>query len=472
MRFLFIRTFRDVKPFAVYFPLGAMGLASVLRDHAKLDCEVKILDMPCELMGNEQAAREAAEWRPDAVGLSSLHPEAPAVHDLTAKLKKKLPDTHIIIGGPSPSHSPREVLADRNIDFAVLFEGEETLPELLLALGEGAAGRVRGIGYRSGGKTRLTEPRPPIEDLDALPFPAWDLIDRRKYDGRAAVSPVIPNEDYVSVFTSRGCPYRCVYCHKMFGKRFRARSPESVVGEIRRLVDTYNPAEIQIIDDIFNFDVERAERICDLIVESGLKFRLAFANGLRIDILTERLLDKMKAAGCFYSLFAVESASPRLQRLIRKNIDLKRAEEIFRYTDKLGIMSNGTFMVGFPTETLEEMRQTRRFAWRSPIHTATFLIPNPFPGTELARICEETGVANKLKAQGGYHDTTQNLNDMDPRRFKLFYFVTYIVFYLSPWRAWRLTQLLPDKTRPIKLFFTYFIPRVFSLIKSGLQKER
>ncbi|MBK7259204.1 MAG: radical SAM protein [Ignavibacteriae bacterium] len=167
--------------------------------------------------------------------------------------------------------------------------------------------------------------------------------------------------------TTRGCPYRCAYCHNILGKTFRVRSPEHVMREIRMIHDTYGITDFQVIDDIFNLDMDRAKKICDLIVGSRLPLTLSFPNAIRSDRVDEELIDKMAAAGTKFISIAIETASPRLQRLIRKNLDLDRAFKAIDTITRVGIVTRGFFMIGFPTETEDEARQTIEYAKASSL---------------------------------------------------------------------------------------------------------
>ena len=146
------------------------------------------------------------------------------------------------------------------------------------------------------------EANPPgaiVEDVAALPWPAYDLVEMEAYFSQlhTHLSPQQAHARYAPVFTSRGCPYRCIYCHSIFGKKWRARSPESVVGEMKTLVERFGIKEFEIIDDAFNLDRRRVLEICDLIEKEGLEVSLAFPNGLRTDVLDDEVIHALRRAG-------------------------------------------------------------------------------------------------------------------------------------------------------------------------------
>jgi anaerobic magnesium-protoporphyrin IX monomethyl ester cyclase len=280
-----------------------------------------------------------------------------------------------IAGGPHATMCYSDVLRNHNIDIAVLGEGEETLCELLLRLENNEPiDATAGIAFKKGGQVVITKSRLPVSNLDDIPFPAWDLIRLSDYSDLAhfPLTSLRAGKRYMALFTSRGCPYQCTYCHQIFGKVFRKRSAENVFKEIEELHTVYGVDEFFVFDDTFNFDRKRAEEISDKIISSGIKIWIAFPNGLRGDILDTALLEKLKAAGTYLITFSVESASPRIQKMIRKNLDIEKLNVMIEAADRLGMVTRGFFMLGFPGETIAEAKETIEFAARSKLCLASF----------------------------------------------------------------------------------------------------
>jgi radical SAM superfamily enzyme YgiQ (UPF0313 family) len=309
---------------------------------------------------------------------------------------------------------------------------------------------VDGIAYRSNGTILVTKPRSFIEDLDSLPLPAWDLIDVKEYARYATMSNSRKGRYVACLVTSRGCPYGCIYCHKLHGKQFRSRSPDNVFAEIRLLHDQYGVTEFQILDDIFNFDLERAEAICDLVIQSRLGLSFTFPNGVRGDRMTKELVRKLRQAGTYKINYAVETASPRLQKLIRKNLDLEKIRQAIDYTARAGILTSGFFMLGFPTETRQEILETIQFAANSHLESAMFFRVVPFPNTELRDLALQDGAqltegfGDPLrdchfsgKSVATRHVTAQELTDLQSE--------AYWRFYRKPLRVARLFRKHPNK---------------------------
>jgi len=433
------------------FPMGIMSIASVLRREGH---EVRILDLRLNQKNSGKDISMTMEgFKPHLVGLSSITLEAPSLHFAASVIKNKAPVIPIIAGGPHPSSFPEEVLQDNHINCVVIGEGEATTLELFnTLLDAGDLEKVKGIAYLRDEKVIFTPPRPPIDDLDALPFPSWDLVEINKYKNWLTMSNMIFRK-YMNLFTSRGCPYRCIYCHNIFGKQFHARSPENVIEEITTVISRYNINNFEVLDDIFNMDKERALRIYELILQKGLKISIAFPNGLRCDTIDEEHLRLMRNAGVNIVSVAVETASPRLQRIIRKNLNIRKVNEFINGCFKFGIFTRGFLMMGFPTETRQEILETINFAINSRLHTAYFFLVVPFKGTELYRICNE-----KLKSvqmdfsHYSYVTSAFNLSEVSDEELFQLHKYAYKKFYIDPMRIIRVVKYHPVKqSLPVNL---------------------
>ena len=425
-------------------PLGILQLAAVARQHGAR--EVRILDLRVEEGGVARVVREAKQFTPDVLGVSALTCESPMMHEIARETRAAVPGIKVLAGGPHPTVYPEETLSDGSVDAVVLGEGEATFAELVpLLLSGGDLSTVRGIAYRSNGAVVRTGPRPYIEDLDGLPLPAWDLLNQRGYWKRKTMSTLGPRR-YMTMFTSRACPYGCIYCHQVFGKGFRARSADSVLAEMELLGERYGIWDYEIVDDVFNLNRQRVEAICDEIVRKGWKVSLSFPNGLRGDRLDRPLLEKMRRAGTRHMAIAIETASPRLQSTMGKNLDFRKARQAIEDATDLGILTGGFFMLGFPTETEAEMRRTVRFAQESSLHTAQFFIVTPFLGTKMASIYRD-----KVEAgQGGYESFDyfkgrHNLSEVSDELLTKIQNKANWDFYFGPRRIWRILRSYPRR---------------------------
>jgi len=332
------------------------------------------------------------ESDPAVVGMRCLSIGKDALHTTARTVKEWKPGCMVIAGGPYPTDDPADALRSGCVDCVVTGEGETTLNELVASLIDGGPWNgIPGIVIRRNGAIQRMVPRPLIEDLDSLPLPDYSLIDFERFSNQFLTFTSKISKPHANVMTTRGCPYRCAYCHNILGKRFRRRSPESVLAEIRHIHDTYGITDFQIIDDIFNLDIARAKTICDLLTGSGMNLTLSFPNAIRGDRVDEELIDKMAAAGTKFVSYAVETASPRLQKLIGKNLNLDKVNQAIDWTTRAGIVTRGFFMIGFPTETEAEAIQTIEFAKASTLCGATFFTVVYFPGTELYQLAQSLG---------------------------------------------------------------------------------
>ena len=430
-------------------PLGLLYIAACLR--TRLGAEVRLADAFFDPDILETVRRAVRELKPDVVGISALTPEFFMARRIAAAVKSESPLTPVVMGGPHPSSDPESVMQDSNLDAVVIGEGEDTFTELTrLIIDEGPRWRepgtlrnVAGLAFRAEGKVEYAAPRAPIQDLDSLPFPAWDLIDYKKFwkVGSMASVGIRP---YMPMFTSRGCPYRCIFCHQIFGKAFRARSPESVADEVAA-IRKLGVDHIEILDDIANFNPDRFDRMLELMLERNLHPVLNFPNGIRADILLESSMDLLKRMGTGELSVAIETASVRLQKLLNKNLSLDKASRVIDKLADRRIFTRGFFILGLPTETAEEMRSTIRFAQSSRLHLALFFTPHAFRNTELYKMLIRAG---KLPPGAGaidyeYCGEPFNASEVPDRDYRMLYRRAYYGFYFNPLRWYRIARDRP-----------------------------
>ncbi len=429
-------------------PLGIMYLAGYLRKNLP-ETEIQLLDMLPQGLNLAELVKKVADFQPDLLGISAMSFEAGELHELAAAVKKSFPRMPIVAGGPYVTTATNQAFSDQNLDFVVRCEGEQTLLELAQYLfsGSGSPAKILGLGFRENGAAQINPDRPYLENLDTLPFPAWDLIPVKKYFDLPRFGTAYVHKEYMQVMTSRGCPFHCTYCHRIFGVGFRARSPEKVIEELEALQQKFGIREIYFVDDCFNCKPSRAKRICDLIVERGLKFSINFPNGLRGDIFDEELLDKLKAAGTYRITYAVETASERMQKFIKKNLNLDQVKKVIELTDKKNVLVDGFFMIGFPGEKRSEVEQTLDFALESKLHSMNIFFVTPFEGTELYRQAKELGYQVQMETDASTYFFPKNYEICEVPSPELQQMAkrTFLKFYLNPRRLWRIFRLFPNK---------------------------
>jgi radical SAM superfamily enzyme YgiQ (UPF0313 family) len=451
---MFVKPLENIKPLTILQPMGAMFLAAYLREQMP-DVEPRIVDMIVDEMSYDDFAARFKAFTPDVLCVSGVTLASKGVHR-TAEIAKQIrPETLVVAGGAHASAYPEKVMADDNVDYAVLGEGELTLVDLLKAHRDGASVEaIDGLAHRVNGELKSQPRHRYVEDLDSLPFPAWDLIPVYRYKNHPRFSRTGVG-DYMTLFTSRACPFRCIYCHNLFGKKFRMRSPENVVEEIRILYDQYGIREFEIVDDCFNCHLNRARRILELIIESGMKIRMTFPNGLRGDRMDEDFVVKMRKAGTVFVGFAVETASPRLQRIIKKNLDLEKVKKNISLARRERIIAQGFFMLGFPTETREELQATVDYAVNSDLHAAHLFVVNPFEGTDLAEWAKSLNKPVHEDFERSYFtEEVTNLTEVSDEEFDRIRRVGLRRFWLRPSRMWAILRDYPYKRNFPKLLVT------------------
>ncbi len=365
-------------------PLSFLYLISYIRKKFPDKFEFDLIDQAVADLNLEQVLERVKKFNPDIVGFSCLSIDAGQMHEIADSIKRELPGCLIFLGGPHASFFYDQVLEKDSVDVAIIGEGEETFVELIQRfLDKKSFEGVKGTVYKKNGNIIVAPPRELIENLDSIPLPAWDMIDFKKYSKLTSMNAYCAAKPWAVIFTSRGCPYQCLYCHNIFGKRTRFRSAENVIEEIEILTKKYGVKEIQIVDDIFNLDLARAKKICDLIVEKGIKIKICFPNALRADRMDLELIQKLRRAGCYCMAYAIETASPRLQKEINKNLDLDKVKQVIAWSNDEGIITHGYCMLGFPGETREEMEMTIKYTLDSKLIAAVFFTVVVYPRTGL-----------------------------------------------------------------------------------------
>jgi len=348
-------------------PLNYVALAAWLRERGFAPL---ILDMVLPGMTPEAVDRAIREHGISVVGIGAMTCEMPQAVAEARRLKEAHPGLRIVFGGAHPSADPEECLATGAVDHVVVGEGEIAFERLLTDVREGREPAERILFS-------------PVPDVDSLPRPAFDLLDLPGYFALESPWHFPKSRRAVQFITSRGCPYRCSYCHEIHGKRYRGMNPQRVVDQIEWLVKEHGVEELLVVDDIFNFDLERAKEVCRGIIERRLEVHLQFPNGVRGDRFDEELVALMRRAGTHYFAIAIETVSERFQKLTRKNLRIEPARQTLRWARTHGIEVCGFFMIGFPGETLDEVRATIDFALKEPFDTVFFSLVAPFKGTRL-----------------------------------------------------------------------------------------
>lgn len=351
-------------PVSVYFshhPIGLLYLVSVARESFP-EIEFNVFHTSTSKDPLHSVETLMSTFKPDLVGLRSLSIAKETFRMIAEKIRELRPDIIIAGGGPYPSTSYNKILLSGEVDIVAIGEGEETFVDIIGHLSKSYTIplNIKGTAVIESGKVKINPLRPFIQDLDSIPFPDYNFINLKDYLGikNQALKEV---SKCAFVLSTRGCPFDCFYCHQNFGRKMRRRSAENVVAEMKERVDKRGIFDFVFLDDTFNVPMDEAKKLLSLIIEKLPRVRVNFPNGLRADYIDEEMLDLFEKAGTVELCLAVETASPRLQKMIGKNLDLIKAEKTISAASRRFI-TRTLFIIGFPTETYEEAMETINFA--------------------------------------------------------------------------------------------------------------
>lgn len=354
-------------------PLGLCYIAAVLEEAGH---EVKILDCPTYKQTQEDVLKEMEAFKPNIVGLATVTILIDRAIEITKAIKQSFPETIVVIGGPHPTQMPEETLRDTGCDMVIKGEAEYIFRDI------------------------AKDPKPFLEkkivegitvrDLNEFPIPARHLLDMKKYNS-------LPNnyrvsENVFQMMTTRGCPYTCTFCASANGK-YRQRSVENVIEEIKHLKEKYNVQEIAFWDDIFTMNKKWVLDFCEALEKNNLK--IAWSCESRLDLINEEIVTAMAKAGCWNMFFGIESGNQEMLDNIKKKTTLEMIRKGVAMVKKAGIEVRGSFILGLPGETPEMGRKTIDFAIELDPDYAQFSIATPFPGTELWNTADKWGALTK-----------------------------------------------------------------------------
>jgi radical SAM superfamily enzyme YgiQ (UPF0313 family) len=364
-------------------PLGLLYIAAHLEKY--IQHKVEILDTQVEEIPYNRLKDIIDKKSPDLVGITAMTFTLIDVIK-TAQIVKSIDrDIKVVLGGPHVHIYPNETIDIPDVDYLVLGEGEITFTELVENITDiDKLKEIKGLVFKDNGITVNTGIKPFIDNLDELPFPARHLTPYRKYSSLLAKrSPI------TTMFTSRGCPYRCTFCDRPhLGKAFRARSAKNVVDEMEECVNM-GIYEFLIYDDTFTIHRQRVIDICDEIIKR--KLYIGWDIRARVDSVNEEMLRKLKKAGCERIHYGVEAGTEKILKVLNKGITLEQAMRAFEMTKKAGISTLAYFMIGSPTENREDVLQTIEFAKRLSADFVHITILTPFPATAIYRKGLEKG---------------------------------------------------------------------------------
>lgn len=385
-----------------------LGLAYLAAVSEQRGDEVLLFDADVE---DEPITAAIKRFDPQVVGITANTPQVKSAWR-AAQAIKSIKDVPVVLGGPHVSVLPAESAAHPEVDIVVRGEGETVWVKLcdlierasqtqahftarhLLDPQAGLLDGLLGISYfTTDGQEHHNPDHPPIADLDTLPFPAYHFFKMDRYTNLQPATDAVDGSKSFSIMTSRGCPYRCTFCSQsIMPIKWRARSPQSVLAEWQHLVHNLGAQEIGVLDDSANIQVNRLEQIADLLIEHNINHvPWIFVNGIRANLASVQLLDKLRQAGLKRVAFGVESGDPGVLLSIDKKIDHDTIRQAFKNAKSVGLETIGFFIIGLPGETEESMEKTIQFACEVDPLIANFSMMTPYPGTKVYEIVKRQG---------------------------------------------------------------------------------
>ena len=455
--------------------LGLLHLAAEVRE---FDYRPSIIECDVFNLSVDDIVERIVEEAPEYVGITLFTVGVWGAAEIARRVKRALPDTRIIVGGPHISSMAEETMQRfREFDYAVVGEGEEPLVRLLQALdNDDDLTDVPALCYMEGDTLRRTPALPINKVLDRLPMPAWDLLANFPDAYPAAVYD-FPRTPVATIAASRGCPFHCKFCDtSTFGARVRHYSPERVFEMIVHLQEKFGVRHILFVDDLFLASKERTRKLCELIIESGT--RVTWSCTARVDTVKPDILKLMKKAGCWEISFGLESGSNRILKSMDKAADIQRSEQAVRWTAKAGIRTKGLFILGYPGETVETIETTKNFIRRLPITIMNLTKFTPYPGSPIYREMYGTNIRD---------DHWQKMNGMNflwaPEGMTVedldrHYQDVLLSFYRRPRMMWYYTKLTlrypSHLVRLLRFLMLYAVAKTRSLVsgRGGLLLEQ
>ena len=373
-------------------PLGLAYIASVLRERGH---EIEVLDINAFRYTKEEVEDRLKDMQYDLVGMGGLITTAKYIKWLSETIKLIRPEVKIILGGAVSTSAPEIMLNNTKVDIACIGEGEITAVELVDALNNKTDLRkVAGI-YCKGDKKEIikNKARKPITDLDSLPLPAYDLfpmdiyvnnpvgaVNRNKWaDGKTEDSSVPKS---ININATRGCPYRCIFCyHDFMGAGYRHHSTEYILKEMKFLNKHYGVTYFLWADDESVINRKFVDDFCELM--KGEKTGFEFSLSGRVNLVDRDMLSNLKEAGCNMVGYGIESGSPKMLKIMKKNVTVEQAKDAIRLTREVFGDAGGTFVIGLPGETDQTIKETIQFCKDIDLVPEAIFFATAYPGTEL-----------------------------------------------------------------------------------------
>lgn len=472
---------------------GLAFLASALRLQG---IRVSLIDGKAYRLSENDIAGMILKIAPDAVGFSAVDLELPFIKQVISLI----PDEITTIVGGASAVIPGNALIKSGADFVISGEGEKRLVSLIHLLkndiiskdinsisieesfSESSHFQFDGIFHyiRKNGDSVLqgSSPAKPCE-TDELPIPAWDLFDLSPYQKGINLPFLLAGKRWAPITTSRGCPYACGFCagHRIMGRKFRPRPIGHIITEARLLNRLHGIDDLFIQDDTFNADPDHAISVLKAISAMPEEFHVNIISGLRPEGITEELCETINKARVYQVALGIESANPSILKKYNRNINPSEVIIAVNHLSSTRCLIHGQFMLGFPEETVENIKKTGAFAASLKLHLANFTTVTPLSGTMLSDHC--LNIINKNKNHFEIHDSSnsyypdtnkphhfeagENLCNISPDQFMKLKQEAYRNFYLNPVRLFKLAFKMPAPVKTLQVWGKWLLLRLFGL---------
>lgn len=382
-------------------PLGIMYLSSYLQKQNEIG-NVEILDYVLnmknitEYQKIEDFIREVAKkdvnYVPDILAVSLMFSASQQFFDLCINILKSMwPYATSIVGGVHATNCSKQIIENICVDYVARGEAEIAFSEFVKQYSNVEPIVVKGIYSKKNiNSVSQLELCLYVEDLDNIPFPDWNLIKTDEYiseKGRKKNIGNAINSKIASIVTTRGCPFKCTFCssHTVHGRKLRFRSVENIIAEIKLLYEKYGVTLFIPEDDLFTVKKERSKHLLTAIKSLNIPgLQLQFTNALSINTLDEQVMDELIDAGMRVTYLAIESGSQYVQKyIIKKNVNLKKAREVVKYLRDRGVIVRCYIILGFPSETREQMNETIEYVKSLNVDWCSFIVATPLIGSEM-----------------------------------------------------------------------------------------
>lgn len=445
------------KAASVWPPLILAYLAAVAE---KAGHKVIIIDAEAENLSISMVIRKLKDFNTEIIGITATTSFFQTALEMGNALKKEMPNIPVVIGGHHVNYL-KEKAFFQCFDYAFIGEAEISWVEFLDKLSKNEdVTTTKGILYRKNGEVIFTGPAPRIEDVDSLPYPSRHLLKPHLYK----IGTMHGRKQFTTIYTMWGCPFRCIFCctGAFIGKKMRKRTPALVIEEIKHIIKTDGTKHFVFLDDTLTMDREHIMEICRLIIKE--KLNITFEGSTRANLIDEELVKTLKEAGFIRVTYGLESVDEQMRKTMRKEVPLESYIKANEITNRYGIETLNSCMIGLPGETHETLEKTLDFLdAHQEIKQANISIAVPYPGTELYNMAKRGDYGLKLITEDyskykRYNSAVMQVGDLSPKDLIEMQNYAFLSIYSAPWRLKPMVNKFQKKSLFLMMFrFTKYM---------------